>query len=101
MRDKRSLEDRFWSRVRKDDEGCWRWVGSCDEFGYPRFAYQGRGTGMAYRYSYELHNGPVPEGLELDHLCRVRDCVNPAHLEAVTHRENCRRREAWHARHYS
>ena len=43
---------------------------------------------MAHRVAYELTNGPIPDGLELDHLCRVRHCVNPSHIEAVTHREN-------------
>lgn len=46
---------------------------------------------LAHRYYYEQHRGPIPEGLTLDHLCRVRHCVNPEHLEPVTHLENVRR----------
>ncbi|MEE8234211.1 MAG: HNH endonuclease signature motif containing protein [Gammaproteobacteria bacterium] len=48
---------------------------------------------MAHRVSYEMENGLVPKGLELDHLCRVRNCVNPQHVEPVTHKENCQRGE--------
>lgn len=54
---------------------------------------------LTHRYSYERAEGPVPAGLELDHLCRVRSCVNPEHLEPVTHRENMRRGSGWSGRH--
>lgn len=64
-------------------ESCWEWQGRLDPRGYGRYA--GR---LAHRISYELLRGPIPSGLELDHLCRVRNCVNPDHLEPVTHREN-------------
>lgn len=46
---------------------------------------------MAHRVAYELWVGPIPEGMELDHRCKVRACINPAHLEPVTHAENMRR----------
>lgn len=67
--------------------GCWLWIGSYDRNGYGRFWADGGHT-QAHIISYEEENGPVPEGLELDHKCRVRCCVNPQHLEPVTHAEN-------------
>ena len=69
-------------------EPCWRWIGgSRTKGGYVRITAGGRGV-MAHRWAYELLVGPIPEGLTIDHLCRVTDCVNPAHLEAVTQRTN-------------
>lgn len=85
---------RFWVRVEKGD-GCWLWHGTrCD--GYGHFRGHGKSRG-AHRIAYELLIGPVPEGLELDHLCRNRGCVNPAHLEPVTHEENWRRGQSFSA----
>jgi hypothetical protein len=82
--------DRFWSYVDKTGE-CWLWTGSLHNLGYPnRFLVDGERI-YPHRYSYELVHGPIPDGLTIDHLCRVRHCVNPEHLEAVTHRENLRR----------
>lgn len=68
----------FWSKVDKSGE-CWIWKGSLRANGYGSF-----GQGKAHRYAYESVNGLIPEGLEIDHLCRVRSCVRPDHLEAVT-----------------
>lgn len=82
--------DRFWPKVEKTDDGCWLWTASCDTKGYGKF-YDGERLVCAYRWSWIDANGPVPDGLELDHLCRERRCVNPAHLEPVTHAENRRR----------
>ena len=77
----------FWSRVRKS-EGCWIWIGSrFHNSGYGRFKFRSRDTN-AHIFSWEWEHGPVPDGLELDHLCRNRACVRPSHLEPVTHREN-------------
>ncbi len=81
--------------------GCWLWLGLSNNFeggdGYARF-HQNRILRYAHVISYELHVGPVPEGLELDHLCRVSCCVNPKHLEPVTHQVNCQRApEIWKA----
>lgn len=78
-------EERFWAKVEKS-EGCWTWAASCYSNGYGRFDY-----GLAHRIAYELVVGEIPEGLDLDHLCRNRRCVNPAHLEPVTRRENLMR----------
>jgi len=79
--------ERFWSRVVKDD-GCWEWTGTHLPTGYGTF-----GKAYTHRLAYELEVGSIPEGYDIDHLCRNRGCCNPAHLEAVTHYENTRR--AW------
>ena len=72
--------------------GCWLWLGCVDKEGYGKIAMPGQASArMAHRISYELHVGPIPEGLELDHKCRMRCCVNFQHLEPVTHLENMRR----------
>lgn len=80
-------EDRFWSRVDRRDNGCWLWTGSAPRPGYGRFWVDG-GKVYAHRFAYELLVGPIPEGTEIDHLCRTPLCVNPDHLEAVPHRVN-------------
>ena len=83
--------DYIKSRIEIDAAGCWIWQLVLFYDGYGRCAAQ-RGTSrMAHILSYRTFRGPVPAGLELDHLCRVRSCVNPDHLEAVTPRVNTRR----------
>lgn len=67
--------------------GCWLWTGQLNNTGYGLFWYQ-TGKRGAHVVLWELLRGLVPDGLELDHLCRVRRCVNPDHLEPVTHSEN-------------
>jgi hypothetical protein len=79
-------EDRFWSRILLV-ENCWEWLGYRMRLGYGQLHHGGR-TAYAHVVAYELFKGPVPDGLEIDHLCRNPGCVNPNHLEAVTHREN-------------
>lgn len=73
----------------KSTEECWLWQGSLYDNGYGRFCPGGRSKNMrAHRFSYEHFNGPIPDGLQIDHTCEERACVNPAHLEAVTGQEN-------------
>lgn len=80
-------EQRFWARVEKrGPDECWLWTGALTR-GYGSFGSGGRNV-RVHRFAYEAVVGPIPEGLTIDHLCRVRNCVNPAHLEAVTMREN-------------
>ncbi len=86
-------EETFWSRVNKNGpNGCWLWESYVGSNGYGKFTttYWSRG---AHRVAYELSIGPIPEGLQIDHLCRIRHCVNPAHMETVTSRENTMRGE--------
>lgn len=83
------LLSRFLAKVSKT-ESCWLWCAWSTPAGYGMIKIAGR-TAQAHRVSYELHVGPIPEGHEIDHLCRNRGCVNPAHLEPVTHAENQRR----------
>jgi len=80
------FEQRFWARVQKGD-GCWLWTGSCTSEGYGQ-VQRDRTFLLAHRVAYELLRGPVPDGLTIDHVCRVRNCVNPAHLEPVSSRIN-------------
>jgi hypothetical protein len=88
-----ALEERFWCKVDKQEDGCWHWLGSKNKpGGYGRFRI-GMARIVAHRFSYELLVGPIGDGLEIDHLCCNPGCVNPAHLETVTHRENMRRRK--------
>ena len=88
----RDVETRLWSRVEKTGY-CWRWKGPKNQYGYGVIGVGRRtqGTMLAHRLAYMLTKGEIPEGLTLDHLCRVRDCVNPEHLEPVTRKENNRR----------
>jgi hypothetical protein len=80
---------RFWDKVqdRPKGEGCWLWEGAINSQGYGNF-WDGVRFVKAHRFAYECLIGEIPEGLTIDHLCRVRHCVNPSHLEPVTMREN-------------
>lgn len=80
---------RFSEKVDTSGE-CWLWTGSRSPTGYGNVKVRGHSL-LAHRLAYMLLQGPIPEGLTLDHLCRVRHCVNPYHLEPVTQRENNRR----------
>lgn len=80
------MSERFWSKVDKTAT-CWLWTAGKNSGGYGVTYASGRAM-VAHRWAYESEVGPIPAGLQLDHLCRVRHCVNPAHLEPVTIREN-------------
>lgn len=84
------LAQRFAQRVALAGNGeCWGWTGIKDRLGYSRI--NGRViTTYAHRMAYILMVGPIPEGMELDHICRNRSCVNPSHLRVCTHSENLR-----------
>lgn len=82
---------RFWCKVEKT-ETCWLWTAGRNDDGYGLF-WDGTATVRAHRWAYEALVGPIPEGLHLDHLCRVRHCVNPAHLDPVTNAVNAARGE--------
>lgn len=81
------LRHRILSHVKISDTGCWEWTAYIDRGGYGKTNVAGH-TRLAHRVAYEMWVAPIPEGLEIDHLCRVRRCVNPAHLEPVDRRTN-------------
>jgi hypothetical protein len=94
------LIERFWKRVDKNgpivrpDLGpCWLWIGAVRKDGYGRFSLSSRGSVIAHRWGWEyaFKRGPVPRGLDLDHLCRVHRCVRESHLEPVTRLVNLQR----------
>ena len=74
------------------ESGCWLWIGNCNSKGYGRIQVNKKRIG-AHRFIYELLRGPIPSGLQCDHLCRVPCCVNPDHIQLVTSRENTLRGE--------
>jgi len=86
-----SVLERFEAKyVPEPMSGCWLWIASLRETGYGRFYFKGH-FDQAHRVAYEIFKKKIPSGLTLDHLCRTRSCVNPAHLEPVTLHENNRR----------
>jgi hypothetical protein len=92
----RTPEERFWSNTdKRSPDECWMWRGTIRQsggYGVVRLQDSARPYSIAaHKFAYELLVGPVPEGLVLDHLCRVPSCVNPAHLEPVTNAENIHR----------
>lgn len=98
---RRSLTDEefFADRYDVSDSGCWEWTSHRNGDGYGVFARR-RKTQYAHRVAYAMFVGPIPKGLTIDHLCRNRGCVNPAHLEPVTAKENVLRSpHTWGGRH--
>jgi hypothetical protein len=94
VQDTHALYKRVEAKILKVD-GCWRFTGATSSQGYGHFQHDGRML-LAHRFFYEYHVGPIPVGLEIDHRCRFRNCVNPEHLEPVTHAENMRRSRLTH-----
>jgi hypothetical protein len=91
-----ALPFKIQAKIHVDEAGCWAWTGSIAADGYgrimwPPVAGPARRKWIAHRLVYELLIGPIPDRLVLDHLCRVRHCVNPVHMEPVTLQENSRR----------
>jgi hypothetical protein len=86
---KGTFEERFWSRVSVGD--CWEWTGTVTRKGYGLVKFPDHRRKVVHRQAWEMLVGPIPDGLDLDHLCRNRKCLNPDHLEPVTRRENLMR----------
>lgn len=82
---------RFFEKVEKT-RTCWLWTAAKNPKGYGKFAPQPNRSVLAHRWSYEYAKGPIPEGMTLDQVCRVRECVNPDHLEVVPSPDTARKR---------
>ena len=86
--------ERFWDKVKVDETtGCWNWTAYKDHSGYGIFRIDSKNTSSSHRFAYQVNKGKIPEGLQLDHLCKNRKCCNPEHLEVVTLQENTNRSE--------
>ena len=95
---KKTAEERFWEKVSKT-ETCWLWIGAVSKSGYGNFTKSSSGSRTSrtmiqigpHRFAYELLVGPIPNDLNIDHLCMNKLCVNPDHLEPVTQKVNAER----------
>lgn len=92
------IGERFWSKVDKSGK-CWLWTASCYSTGYGQFSVGGRsGTPKpAHRVTYQMIKGRIPNGMQIDHMCHNTKCVNPAHLRAVTPKQNMENLRGAHA----
>ncbi len=81
------LIDRFMAKVHKSESGCWNWTAYKDKRGYGKFIVNNKPE-LAHRVVWWIFKGPIPDGLEMNHLCENPGCVNPDHLQAVTHKQN-------------
>ena len=90
--------DLLMSKIQETPDGHWLWLGSVDPDGYPQAVWRCRRYRIHVLMNERAEGSPLPEGLEVDHTCNRRDCVNPSHLERVTHQENVRRIRARAAR---
>ena len=80
--------ERLERKLTRDPSGCWIWTGALTPEGYGSIRNKGMGSTMVHREVYEHLVAPIPDALQIDHLCRNRACCNPQHLEPVTTREN-------------
>lgn len=89
----KTIQDRFWAKVSVGGKSdCWLWTAALHRNGYGAFGTAKKPM-LAHRYSFELHNGIIPNGMQIDHKCHNRACVNPGHLQAVTHKQNQENRD--------
>jgi len=79
--------ERFWKKVDKSAD-CWIWQGNTAKNGYGLYSIRQEHTWMAHRFAYTDTNGDIPAGIQLDHICHNRACVNPSHLRPVTNKQN-------------
>ena len=87
IRKRKSVLERFWSKVKIMESGCWEWQAGLTKAGYGEFQLNGTMV-KSHRFAYKLLKGEIPEDMVIDHLCRNRRCVNPEHLEVVTMKVN-------------
>lgn len=94
-RSRGTVLERFERKIKRNEDplGCWEWQGAKNKLGYGEFA-ENKKPIPAHRWAYVNQVGPIPEGMDLHHLCRNTSCVNPSHLQAVEHVENVRRGRA-------
>lgn len=88
-----SPEEDFWDRVQKTGT-CWLWTGTINDSGYGIFSVRNNRL-RAHRFSWELHESAIPEGMQVDHRCRNRQCVNPDHLRVVSNKQNSEHVAGW------